>query len=70
MSQIEIGLRAIVGDIDLAMLERAHRSRIDIQIGIELAQTNLVATRLKQRAKGGGRQTFSEGRDHAAGDED
>ncbi len=70
MAQIEIGLRAVIGDIDLAMLERAHRARIDIQIGIELAQTDLVAARLKQRAEGGGRQTFSEGRDHAAGDED
>jgi len=25
---------------------------------------------LKQRAESGGRQTFSQGRDHAAGDED
>ena len=70
MAQIQIGLRAVVGDIDFAMLERAHRARIDIQIGIEFAQTDFVAARLKQRAKGGGRQTFSEGRDHAAGDED
>ena len=70
MPQIQIGLRAIVGDINLAMLERAHRARIDIKIGIEFAQTDFVTARLKQRAKSGGRQTFSEGRDHAAGDED
>ena len=70
MAQVQIGLRPVIGDIDLAMLERAHRARIDIQIGVEFAQTDLVAARLKQRAKSGGRQTFSEGRDHAAGDED
>jgi hypothetical protein len=52
------------------MLKRAHRARIDIEIGVEFAETNLVSTRLKKRAKGGGRKTFSEGRDHAAGDED
>jgi len=51
------------------MLERRHGSRIDVQIGIEFAKTNLVSTGLKKRAKGGGRKTFSEGRDHAAGDE-
>ena len=70
MAQVQIGLGPVIGDIDLAMLERGHRARIDIEIGVELAQTNLVAARLKQRAKGGGRKTFSQGRDHAAGDED
>jgi hypothetical protein len=36
MTQIEIGLRAVLGDKNLAVLERAHRSRIDVDVGIEL----------------------------------
>ena len=35
VSQIEIGLCSIVGHIDLAMLKRIHRPRIDIDVGIE-----------------------------------
>jgi hypothetical protein len=37
MAEIEIGLRPVVGDIDLAMLVAATSSRIDVEIGIELA---------------------------------
>ena len=40
MAQIEIGLSAIVQDIDFAVLERAHRSRIDIEIGIEFLEND------------------------------
>jgi hypothetical protein len=35
MTQIEIGLGAIVRDEDFAMLIRRHRARIDIEIGVE-----------------------------------
>ena len=37
VAEIEIGFRAVVGDEDLAVLVRAHRARIDVQIGIEFA---------------------------------
>ena len=51
VTEVEIGLSAVVGDEDFAMLIGRHRSRIDVEIGIELAQTDLVAARLQQRAK-------------------
>ena len=70
VTQIEVGLGPVVGDEDLAVLIGAHRPRIDIEIGVQLAQTNLVTARLQERTEGGGRETFSEGGDHAAGDED
>ena len=70
VSQIEIGLRPVIGDVDFAMLERGHRSRIDVEIGIEFPQTDFVPASLQQSSECGGRKTFSEGRDHAAGDED
>ena len=53
MAQIQVGLGAVVGDIHLAMLERAHGARIDVEIGIKLAQPDLESARLKKRAEGG-----------------
>ena len=51
MAEIEIGLGAVIGDEDLAVLIGAHRPRIDIEVGIELAQPHLEPTRLQQRAE-------------------
>ena len=48
MAEIEIGLGPVVGDVDFAVLIGAHRPRIDVQIGIELANADLVAARLQQ----------------------
>src|SRR6476660_3283209 len=58
MPEIEVGLRAIVGNEDLAVLVRRHRSGVDVEIGIELAQTHLVATRLQERTKRRGSETL------------
>ena len=44
--QVQIGLGTVVGDIDFAVLERAHRARIHIQIRVEFAQTYFVTARL------------------------
>src|SRR6266487_5678309 len=38
VTEIEVGLGPVIGDIDLAMLRRAHRARVDVEIGVELAQ--------------------------------
>ena len=69
VAQVEVGLGTIFGDKHLAVLGRAHRARIHVEIRVELAQADLVASRLQKRAKSGGRQTFTQGGDHAAGDE-
>ncbi len=70
VAKIEICLRTVVGHEHLAVLIRAHRSRIDIEVRIELAKTDGVSTRLEKRAEGGRREAFSKGGDHAAGNED
>ena len=69
MAEIEIGLRAVVGHEHFAVLIRRHRAGIEVEIGIELAETDLVAPRLQQRAERRRSQTLSERGDHAAGDE-
>src|SRR6185437_4918026 len=69
MAEIEIGLGAVVGDVDFAMLIRAHSPRIDIEVRIELPRPDLESARLEERAERRCRETFAEGGDHAAGDE-
>ena len=69
MAEVEIGLRSVVGDEHLAVLVGRHRPRIDVEIGVELAQAHLVTARLQQRAERRRCETLAEGGDHAAGDE-
>ena len=51
VAEVEVGLGAVVGDEHLAVLIGAHRPGIDVEIGVELAQPDLVAARLQKRAK-------------------
>ena len=51
VAKIEVGLRAVVGDEHLAVLIRAHGARIDVEIGVELFQTDRIPARLKKRAE-------------------
>ena len=44
---IEVGFGAVLGDIDLTVLKRAHGARIDVDIGVELEVRNLDAARLE-----------------------
>ena len=59
MAEVEVGLRPVVGHIDFAVLIGRHRPRIDVQIGIELADADLVAARLKERPEGRREKTFT-----------
>src|SRR5207342_571415 len=51
MAEVEVGLRAVVGDEHLAVLVGRHRARIDIEVGVEFAQPYLVAARLQKRTE-------------------
>src|SRR5690606_7930190 len=67
--EVEVGFRPVVGHIDLAMLIRAHRARIDVEIGTELPDTHTETSRLQQGCKRSGHQALAKRGDHAAGDE-
>src|SRR6478735_4532946 len=69
MAEVKIGLGAIVGDEDFPMLIGAHRAGIDTEIGVELTQPDRIASGLKKRPEGCGREPLAERRHHAAGDE-
>ena len=66
MAEVEIGLAAVVGHVDLAVLIRAHRARIDVDVRVELLQRHLVAVAFEQRADRGGGETLAERRHDAA----
>ena len=68
--EVEVGLGAVVGHVDLAVLERGHRAGIDVDVRVELLEGDLEAPGLEERAHRGRRDPLAEARDHAAGDED
>jgi hypothetical protein len=66
VAQVEVGLGAVVGDVDLAVLERAHGARIDVDVGIELDHGDPQAAGLQQRAERRRRDALAERRHDAA----
>ena len=59
VTEVEVGLRTVIGHIDFAVLIGRHRPRIDVQIGIEFPDPDLVATRLEKRPEGRRKEAFS-----------
>ena len=43
MAEVEVSFRAVIGDIDFTVLVRAHRPRINVQIGIALLEGDFEA---------------------------
>ena len=67
VAQVEIGLGAVVGDEDFAVLERAHGAGIDVEVRIELLAGDLQAAAFQQAADAGGGDSLPERGNHAAG---
>ena len=61
VADVEVGLRAVLGDEDLAVLERVHRAGVDIEVGIELLHRHRQPTRSKQVSEGAGGEALAEG---------
>ena len=58
--EIEIGLAPVVGDEHLAVFERVHRARVDVDVGVELLEGDPQPAELEQPAERGRRQTLAE----------
>ena len=69
VAEVEVGLCAVVGDVYLAVLKRAHRAWINIDVGIELLRGDLEAAAFQQTAEGRGGDALAQTGDHAAGHE-
>ena len=70
VAEVEVGLRAVVGDINLAVLERAHRAGVNIDIRIQLLRGNLQAAAFEQAAERRGRDALTQTGDNTAGHKD
>ena len=70
VAEVEVGLGAVLGDEHLAVLERAHRARVDVDVRVELLDLDPQAAAHQQAADGGGGDALAEGRDDATGHED
>src|SRR5713101_7576316 len=66
--QVEVGLGPVIGDEHLAMLERIHGARIDVDVRVHLEQRHLEATALQEPPDRRSRQALAQGRDDAARD--
>ena len=51
VAQVEVGLGAVLGDEDLAVLERAHGAGVDVEVGVELLDRDLEAALLSSRPR-------------------
>jgi hypothetical protein len=60
MAQIEIGLGAVVVHEHLTVLVGRHGAGIDVDIGVELAQPDLITAGLQQRAERRRRETLTQ----------
>jgi hypothetical protein len=60
MAEVEIGLGAVVRHIDFAVLIGRHRARIDVEIGVELPDADLVAARLEKGGECRRHETLAE----------
>ena len=70
VAEVEVGLGAVLGDEDLAVLVGRHRARVDVDVGVELLEADGEAAGDEEAADGGGGDALAERRDDAAGDED
>ncbi len=69
VAQIQVRLGAVVGDVHLTVLVRAHRAGIDVDIRIELEKRDPVPVPLEQRSYRGGCQPLAERGHDPAGHE-
>jgi hypothetical protein len=70
VAQVEVRLGAVLQHIHLAVLVRAHRPRVDVQVGVEFLDADGQAPELKQRAERRRREPLAKRGNHSAGHED
>ena len=60
VANIQIGLRTILSDKNLAVLEGVHCTGIDVDVGIELLHDHVQAPRPKEPPQAGGGQALAQ----------
>lgn len=62
VADVEVGLGAVVGHEDLAVLERVHRARVDVQVRVELLHHDTQAASGEEVAQAGRRESLAQRR--------
>src|ERR1700757_4546318 len=70
MADVEVGLGAVLGDEDLAVLKRVHRARVDIEVRVQLLHRDVQPAGGQQLAEAAGGQPLAERGSDAAADEE
>jgi hypothetical protein len=70
VAEVQVRLGAVVGHENLAVLEWRHRSRVDVEVRVELLDRHFEASCLEQPAERSGRDALTERRYDATGHED
>ena len=65
--KVQVGFRAVLRDIDLAVLIRAHRSGIDVDVRVEFLRGDLQPARLEKSAQRCCGDSLAQTGDNAAG---
>ncbi len=66
---VEVRLRTVVGHEDLAVLERVHRPRVDVEVGVELLHGHAETASLQKGSEAGGGEPLAERGGDASGHE-
>ena len=68
MPEVEVGLRAVLGDVHLTVLVGAHRAGVDVDVRVEFLRGDLQPARFEQPTEAGGGNAFPEPGNHTARD--
>ncbi len=60
VAEVEVGLRAVVGDVDFAVLVGGHRAGVDVDVGVEFEVVDLEAAGLDEGTDGSGGKALAE----------
>ena len=60
VAEVQIGLRAVIGHKDFAVLKRAHGARINVEVRIAFLQGDFETATFEETADRGGSYAFSE----------
>ena len=69
MSEVKVRFMTVNSDVTFTMLVWVERTRVDVDVGVELLDSNVIASCEKKTCEGGRDNSLSKGGNHAAGDE-
>src|SRR4051794_12843722 len=69
VAEIQVGLGTVVGDVNLAVLKRAHRARIDVDVRVELHHRDPQTAGFEDGSERGRRDALAKRGHHTTGDE-